>query len=186
MLRALLPLGAVCLLVGCGGSSTDTGVPTTTPSSTASSTTASTTAEPSSVAPTGDALVVAIRKTCEAGEAYTNALTAFIEQGPGGDVADELAPMNTALTDLAAALKAEGQRPGVKDLKSAVSDYQMANLGYTVLYTEGETAYQAEKSNGHDGDALTAAAEESWKAGSAKIFDARAPTAPSDQMRASC
>lgn len=139
-----------------------------------------------------DPLLTAARTACEAGAAYGEALAAFVEDGPQESVASALDPLRVALVNLDAALSAEARSgaasasaaSGTSQMQEAVADYTRANEGLTVLFTEGETAYQPVKARGLDADVLQDSGEEKWIAGAAQLFADEAPSAPTELDRA--
>jgi hypothetical protein len=172
---------AALLIAGCGGSDNSGGTAPT-ESASAATPTVSASAPTASAAPETP-LQTAIRATCAAGTAFDKALSAFIDNGPAPATAELLAPVDAALASLEEQLAAESG-PGIEDLSAAVEKYRRAIVGYTVLYAKGETAYQAEKAAGRDGDALRSEAADLWETGAAAAFpEGSPPSAPDDVFR---
>lgn len=65
----------------------------------------------------------------------------------------------------------------------AVADYTQVNEGLTVLFTEGETAYQPVKARGLDADLLQDSGKEKRIAGAAQLFAEEAASVPTELER---
>lgn len=123
-------------------------------------------------------IVAGASEVCRAGEVYGIVRVRFIDEGPSASVAAELEPLNKSLVRLQKDLRSVKKTAASRLLSAALDQYLLANQGYKVLYEDGETAYQAEKAAGRDGDALVDAAEGSWMASLAN-----GPSAPSEFER---
>lgn len=178
--------GAALLVGGCGGDSGDeASPPTTSASSTAEPSptdepttterrTTTITADPSE----DDPLLDALRDTCDAGDAYTDALAAFIDNGTGGSTAEELTPVVSSLAALARVLNTQTDPTETASFTEAVQLYKVGIDGLIVLYLEGETAYQASVPPSEREAVVHEEAEALWDDGIDALYDGDGPSAP--------
>lgn len=132
-----------------------------------------------------DELLRAVEEVCEVvGQAYSDAVEAFLEAGPSADTAALLDPAVEGL-DAFGRVIASTEQPGVEQLRESVRSYQVGNTGLSVLFTEGETAYQAQVPAA-ERERVVNEAEVLWDEGTQALFGANAPDSPTASEPREC
>lgn len=156
-----LPLALLLAgLTACGGSDTPKAAPSTEPISASVAPSPSPSQEPSRE-PTASKTPaqVAARQLCENSEIIDRAFSAFIKTGPSPALAEQVGTFTAQLATYKATFSSD---PKGAPSAQIVGFLERQGPGWTVLYGEGETAYQTPKANGNDVDILSSQIEEAW------------------------